>query len=45
MQLITHAKKVCKSKKPKCDICVIDQVCEKRNIDVPKSKLRLVVNK
>ena len=45
MQLITHAKRVCKSKKPKCDICVIDQVCEKRNIDVPKSKLRLVVNK
>ena len=44
MQLITHAKKVCKSKKPKCDICVIDQVCEKRHIDVPKSQLRKVVN-
>ena len=41
MQLITHAKRVCKSKKPKCDICVIDQVCEKRHIDVPKSQLRL----
>ena len=44
MQLITHAKRVCKSKKPKCDICVIDQVCEKRHIDVPKSQLRKVVN-
>ena len=44
MQLITHAKKVCKSKKPKCDICVIDQVCEKRHIVVPKSQLRKVVN-
>ena len=44
MQLITHAKKVCKSKKPKCDICVIDEVCEKRHIDVPKSQLRKVVN-
>ena len=44
MQLITHAKRVCKSKKPKCDICVIDQVGEKRHIDVPKSQLRKVVN-
>ena len=44
MQLITHAKRVCKSKKPKCHICVIDDVCDKRHIDVPKSKLREVVN-
>ena len=44
MQLITHAKRVCKSKKPKCYICVIDDVCDKRHIDVPKSKLREVVN-
>ena len=44
MQLITHAKRVCKSKKPKCNICVIDDVCEKRHIDIPKSKLREVVN-
>ena len=44
MQLITHAKRVCKSKKPKCNICVIDDVCDKRHIDVPKSKLREVVN-
>ena len=44
MQLITHAKRVCKSKKPKCDICVIDDVCDKRHIDIPKSKLREVVN-
>ena len=44
MQLITHAKRVCKSKKPKCNICVIDTECDKRHIDVPKSKLREVVN-
>ena len=44
MQLITHAKRICKSKKPKCDICVIDDVCDKRHIDIPKSKLREVVN-
>ena len=44
MQLITHAKRICKSKKPKCDICVIDDVCDKRHINIPKSKLREVVN-
>lgn len=44
MQLITHAKRVCKSRQPKCNICVIDKVCSKKNIDVPKSKLREVVN-
>jgi endonuclease-3 len=43
MQLITHAKRICKSKKPKCNICVIDDMCDKRHIDVPKSKLREVV--
>ena len=25
-------------------ICVIDEVCDKRHVDVPKSKLREVVN-
>ena len=44
MQLITHAKRVCKSKKPKCNICVIETVCNKRNINTPNSKLREVVN-
>ena len=44
MQLITHAKRVCKSKKPKCNICVIETVCDKRNIDTPKSKLRTAIN-
>ena len=44
MQLITHAKRVCKSRQPKCNICVIDNVCERKHIDVPKSKLREVVN-
>ena len=43
MQLITHAKRICKSKKPKCNICVIHDMCDKRHIDVPKSKLREVV--
>ena len=42
MQLITHAKRVCK-RSPRCDICVLDSVCEKRDIDVPKSKLRTTV--
>ena len=44
MQLITHAKRVCKSKKPKCGICVIETVCDGRHINVPKSQLRKVVN-
>ena len=38
--IITHAKKVCKSRSPGCNTCVIDKVCDKRMIDVPKSKLR-----
>ena len=40
MWLITHAKKVCKSRSPGCNTCVIDKVCDKRMIDIPKSKLR-----
>lgn len=40
MWLITHAKRVCKSRSPGCDTCVIMSVCDKRNIDTPKSKLR-----
>jgi len=43
MQLITHAKRVCKSKSPRCDLCVIETVCDKRNINTPKSKLREAV--
>jgi len=42
MQLITHAKRICKSRSPRCDICVLEKICLKRNIDVPKSKLREV---
>ncbi len=38
--LITHAKKVCKSRSPECDPCVIKSACDKRDIDIPKSKLR-----
>ncbi len=40
MWLITHAKKVCKSRTPECDPCVINAACDKRDITVPKSKLR-----
>jgi len=41
MWLITHAKSVCKSHSPDCDDCVIDAVCDKRDIKIPKSKLRI----
>lgn len=44
MQLITHAKRICKGRSPRCDICVLETVCEKRDIDVPKSQLRKVQN-
>ena len=40
MWLITHAKKVCKSSSPGCSYCVIDPVCDKRDLGIPKSKLR-----
>ena len=40
MWLITHAKKHCVSRNPDCDVCVITKVCDKRMIDIPKSKLR-----
>lgn len=43
MQLIVHAKTVCASRTPNCTNCVIESVCEKRDITVPKSKLRAVV--
>ena len=44
MWLITHAKKVCKSKSPSCDPCVISAACDRRDIDIPKSKLRQNLN-
>jgi len=44
MWLITHAKKHCVSRNPDCDACIITKVCDKRNVDIPKSKLREVVN-
>lgn len=40
MWLITHAKLVCKSRTPLCDECVISAACDKRDITIPKSKLR-----
>jgi|TARA_B100001758_G_C18347190_1_gene577719 endonuclease-3 len=44
MWLITHAKKVCRSRSPECDPCVISAACDKRDIDIPKSKLRQNLN-
>ena len=43
MWLITHAKRVCTSRLAGCGKCVIMNVCDKRNINTPKSKLRDVV--
>jgi endonuclease-3 len=40
MWLITHAKLVCRSRSPLCDQCVIKAVCDQRNIDTPKNRLR-----
>ena len=44
MYLITHAKLVCKSRSPLCDTCVISAACDKRDITIPKSKLRQKVS-
>ena len=43
MWLITHAKRVCVSRPPNCGNCVILNVCDKKNVSIPKSKLREVV--
>jgi len=43
MQLIVHAKTVCRSRTPDCGVCVLEPVCDKRDIAVTKSKLREVV--
>jgi endonuclease-3 len=43
MQLIVHAKTVCSSRSPGCGSCVLSPVCDRRDIAVPKSKLRQVV--
>jgi len=42
--LITHAKYVCKSRTPVCNECVITDACDRRDITVPKSKLRQKVS-
>ena len=44
MYLITHAKLVCKSRSPLCDTCVISAACDKRDISIPKNKLRQKVS-
>lgn len=43
MQLIVHAKTVCRSRSPDCGACALELVCDKRDITVPKSRLRAVV--
>ena len=43
MQLIVHAKTVCSSRSPSCNTCVLSSVCDQRDIDVPKSRLRQLV--
>lgn len=43
MQLIVQAKTVCTSTSPNCVACALTAVCDKRDISVPKSKLRQVV--
>jgi endonuclease-3 len=40
MWLITHAKLVCRSRTPSCDQCAISAACDKRDIAIPKNKLR-----
>ena len=42
MQLITHAKVVCKSRQPLCDECILAAYCDRRDIGVPKYRLREV---
>jgi len=45
MWLITHAKLVCKSRSPACNDCVLNATCDKRNINIPKSRLRKEIYK
>ena len=40
MWLITHAKTVCRSRKPLCASCIVRDHCERRDIAIPKNKLR-----
>jgi endonuclease-3 len=40
MWLITHAKLVCRSRNPLCSSCIIRDHCERRDITLPKNKLR-----
>ena len=40
MWLITHAKAVCRSRKPLCDTCILRDQCERRDVGIPKNKLR-----
>jgi endonuclease-3 len=40
MWLITHAKNVCRSRKPLCGNCIIRDHCARRDISIPKNRLR-----
>lgn len=43
MQLITHAKAFC-NRPPRCGECVLESVCDKRDIDVAKKDLKINQN-
>ena len=45
MWLITHAKLVCRSRTPDCASCVLTEVCDHRDITVPKNRLRQHLSK
>jgi endonuclease-3 len=40
MWLITHAKSVCRARKPLCSVCIIRDHCARRDVSIPKSRLR-----
>jgi endonuclease-3 len=40
MWLITHAKSVCRSRKPLCSSCIIQEYCARRDICIPKKQLK-----
>ena len=39
IQLINHAKFVCRSRNPLCGECVLSAVCDQRDINVPKNQI------
>ena len=39
---LTHAKAVCRSHKSLCDSCILRDQCERREVEIPKNKLRAI---